>query len=65
VWFSVSVALGGTRFPAWMAAVNPITMLLLWLVVRRLLPRLAEKVEGAGFNLAFLAFFALATATLG
>jgi len=64
LWFSAAVALGGTRYPLWMAAVNPITVLLVWLVLRRLLPRLTDFAEGAGFNLAFLVFFALATATL-
>lgn len=64
LWFSVAVALGGTRFPHWMAAVNPLTMFAVWLVVRRLLPSLAAHVEGAGFNIAFLLFFALTTITL-
>jgi hypothetical protein len=64
IWFSAAVALGGTRFPLWMAAVNPITLVIVWLGLRRLLPRLTDFAEGAGFNLAFLAFFALATMTL-
>ncbi len=64
IWFSVVVGLGGTRFPQWLAAVNPITALVLWLVIRRLLPRLTAHVEGAGFNIAFLMFFALTTITL-
>jgi hypothetical protein len=65
LWFSAAVFLGGTRFPAWMALVNPITALVAWLLLRRLAPALARPVEGAGFNIAFLAFFAAATATLG
>lgn len=64
IWFSVAVALGGTRFPVWMAAVNPLTALLVWFAVRRLWPWLARQLEGAGFNLAFTLFFLLTTLTL-
>jgi hypothetical protein len=64
VWFSAAVALGGTRFPGWMAFINPITAVLAWLLIRRLLPKLTEPLEGAGFNIGFLAFFALVTVTL-
>jgi hypothetical protein len=64
IWFSAAVALGGTLFPAWMALVNPITAILVWLAIRRLLPRLTESLEGAGFNIGFLAFFGLVTLTL-
>lgn len=64
IWFSASVWLGATRFPMWMAAVNPLTMLLVWLVLKRLIPRLGDWLEGAGFNIAFLIFFAAVTATL-
>ena len=64
IWFSVSVALGSTRFPGWMAAVNPLTLVIVYFIIRRLLPKLVAPVEGAGFNIAFLAFFALTTATL-
>lgn len=63
-WFSAAVLLGGTRFPAWMALVNPITALLVWLGLRRLIPAAAKRLEGAGFNIAFLAFFAAATVAL-
>lgn len=65
LWFSAAVFLGGTRFPAWMALVNPLTTLLAWLLLRRLIPAAAKHLEGAGFNIAFLAFFAAATITLG
>jgi hypothetical protein len=64
LWFSAAVVVGGTRFPIWMALVNPITAILVWLVIRRLLPKLTGFAEGAGFNIGFLAFFALTTATL-
>lgn len=65
LWFSAAVFLGGTRFPIWMALVNPLTTLLAWLLLRRLVPALAQHLEGAAFNIAFLAFFAAATFTLG
>lgn len=65
LWFSAAILLGGTRFPVWMALVNPITALLAWLLLRRLIPAVAKHLEGAGFNIAFLAFFAAATVTLG
>jgi len=65
IWFSVVVALGMSAFPTWMAAVNPVTALLAWLVVKRLLPEsLVDATEGAGFNIAYLVFFILVTATL-
>lgn len=64
-WFSLAVIGGSTAFPAWLAAANPIVLLAAFLVVRRVLPaRLADPLEGTGFNVAYLAFFALTTATL-
>jgi len=65
VWFSVMVAAGWTAFPNWMAAVNPVTTLILWMLVKRVLPqRFVDATEGAGFNIAYLMFFSLVTATL-
>ncbi len=65
ILFSVLVASGKTLFPVWMAAINPVTLTILWLLVKRILPRFVrDKTEGAGFNIAFLAFFACTTATL-
>jgi hypothetical protein len=65
ILFSVLVASGKTLFPTWMAAINPVTLTILWLLVKRILPRfIRDKTEGAGFNIAFLAFFACTTATL-
>lgn len=64
LWFSAAVALGETRFPLWMAAVNPLTALMGWLGVRRLIPALGVALEGAGFNIAFLVFFTLVTFSL-
>ena len=65
IWFSVLVARGGTSFPLWMAAVNPVTLFLAWLAVKRLLPRLIrDNLEGAGFNIAYFAFFLTTTVVL-
>jgi hypothetical protein len=65
ILFSVLVASGRTAFPVWMAAVNPVTMTLVWLGLKRLLPQIVRDwTEGAGFNIAFLAFFACTTITL-
>jgi hypothetical protein len=65
ILFSVLVASGKTAFPLWMAAVNPVTMTIVWLVVKRVLPQFVRDwTEGAGFNIAYLAFFACTTITL-
>jgi hypothetical protein len=65
ILFSSQVASGQTAFPRWMAAVNPVTMTLVWLVLKRALPQFARDwTEGAGFNIAYLAFFACTTITL-
>jgi hypothetical protein len=65
LWFSASVWLGATRFPQWMAAVNPLTAFGVWLVLRRIVPPLGDWLAGAGFNIAFLLFFAAVTTALG
>jgi hypothetical protein len=65
ILFSVLVASGKTLFPVWMAAINPVTLTILWLLVKRILPRfIRDNTAGAGFNIAFLGFFACTTATL-
>jgi hypothetical protein len=65
ILFSVLVFSGKTFFPVWMAAVNPVTMTIAWLLLKRLLPQfLRDWTEGAGFNIAYLAFFACTTITL-
>lgn len=65
VLFSVLVASGRTSFPVWMAAINPVTMTIAWLIVKRILPQFVRDwTEGAGFNIAYLAFFACTTITL-
>lgn len=65
ILFSILVASGETAFPTWMAAINPVTMTLAWLLLKRILPQFVrDHTEGAGFNIAYLAFFACTTATL-
>ena len=65
VLFSILVASGTTAFPNWMAAINPVTMTIAWLVFKRILPQIVRDwTEGAGFNIAYLAFFACTTITL-
>ena len=65
IMFSILVASGDTAFPVWMAAVNPLTMTIAWLLIKRILPQFVlDGTEGAGFNIAFMAFFAFTTITL-
>ncbi len=65
ILFSVLVATGRTAFPVWIAAVSPLTMTLAWLAIKRILPQfIRDWTEGAGFNIAYLAFFACTTIAL-
>jgi hypothetical protein len=65
ILFSVFVASDRTAFPVWMAAINPVTMTIAWLLVKRVLPQfIRDWTEGAGFNIAYLIFFACTTASL-
>lgn len=65
IWYSILVATGRTHFPQWMAAINPVTAFLAWIVVKRILPsRIVDLTEGAGFNIAFVVFFVFTTVTL-
>ena len=65
ILFSVLVASGQTAFPVWMVAINPVTMTIAWLLLKRILPQFVRDwTEGAGFNIAFFAFFACTTITL-
>lgn len=65
ILFSIVVAFFDTLLPVWMAAVNPVTMVIAFLLLKRLLPRQVTKyVEGAGFNIGFFFFFTLLTASL-
>ncbi|HAX68947.1 MAG TPA: hypothetical protein DCY14_05030 [Anaerolineae bacterium] len=65
ILFSVLVASGKTAYPLWMAGVTPLTMTIAWLLVKRALPQFVRDwTEGAGFNIAFMVFFAFTTTTL-
>jgi len=65
VMFSILVASGKTSFPVWMAGINPVTMTIAWLVIKRILPQFVrDRTEGAGFNVAFMIFFIFTTITL-
>lgn len=65
IMFSILVASGRTAFPVWMTAINPLTMTIAWLIIKRILPQFVrDAAEGAGFNIAYLAFFACTTITL-
>jgi len=65
ILFSILVAKGGTAFPTWMAAVNPVTLTITWLLIKRILPQfIRDWTEGAGFNIAYFAFFICTTVTL-
>jgi hypothetical protein len=48
-----------------MAAINPVTLTIAWMILKRILPQFVRDwTEGAGFNIAYLAFFACTTITL-
>jgi len=65
IMFSVLVASGKTLFPVWMAGVNPVTMTIVWMLGKRILPQFVRDwTEGAGFNIAYMAFFVCTTITL-
>lgn len=65
ILFSFLVATNKTLFPVWMAAVNPITATIAWLLIKRILPKLiTDSLEGAGFNIAYFIFFTCTTLTL-
>ncbi len=65
VWFTVAVLSDRTSFPVWLAVFNPVTLTLLWLASKRILPKpVTDWTEGAGFNIAYLLFFALTTVSL-
>ena len=65
ILFSILVASGETAFPLWMAAVNPVTLTIAWLILKHLLPQfIRDWTEGAGFNIAYFVFFLFTTITL-
>ena len=62
ILFSISVASQKTAFPLWMTAVNPLTLIITWLVLKRILPQtIRDWTEGAGFNIGFFVFFLFTT----
>lgn len=65
ILFSIMAGTGLTHFPAWMVAVNPVTLTILWLLLKRVLPHfITDATDGAGFNIAYFAFFLCTTLTL-
>ena len=65
ILFSILVVSGQTAFPLWMVAFNPVVIFIAWLLVKRVLPQFVRDwTEGAGFNIAFLIFFACTTVLL-
>jgi len=65
ILFSILVASGNTAFPIWMAGINPLTMTIVWMLLKRILPQFVRDwTEGAGFNIAYMAFFACTTISL-
>lgn len=65
ILFSVLVASRLTFFPVWMAYVNPVTLIIVWLLLKRILPQFVrDATEGAGFNIAFFGFFVFSTINL-
>jgi hypothetical protein len=65
ILFSIMVASQKTAFPVWMLAVNPLTLIIAWLLLKRVLPQfIRDWTEGAGFNIAFFVFFACTTLIL-
>jgi hypothetical protein len=65
VWGSCAIATGTTRFPSWVAGVNPVTMTIAWLLLKGILPkRIGALLQGAGFNIAYLAWFGVMVATI-
>jgi hypothetical protein len=65
ILFSFLVASGNSAFPVWMAGITPLTMTIAWMLIKRILPQLIRDwTEGAGFNIAYMAFFVCTTISL-
>lgn len=65
ILFSVLVAQGNTLFSSWMVGITPLTMTIAWMLIKRVLPQfIRDWTEGAGFNIAFMAFFIGTTLSL-
>jgi hypothetical protein len=61
VWYAVAVAGGRTALPRWMALLNPALMDAVYVILaRKVVPlRIMKYVQGAGFNIVYIVFFAL------
>jgi hypothetical protein len=61
VWYAVAVVGGRTALPRWMAAANPLLMALVYMfLARKVVPlSIIKWVQGAGFNIVYIVFFAL------
>lgn len=65
VLFSILVYSGKTLFPTWITFINPFTMTIAWMLIKRILPSFVrDATEGAGFNIAYMIFFACTTISL-
>ena len=65
ILFSILVASGKTAFPSWITFINPLTLTIAWLIIKRVLPKfVVDWTEGAGFNIAYFAFFLCTTISL-
>jgi uncharacterized protein DUF6796 len=65
VWATYAILTGRTRLPPWVAGVNPVTMTIAWLLLKTILPkRIRDFSQGAGFNIAFMAWFAVMAGTV-
>jgi hypothetical protein len=61
LWYVVAVLQGTTALPLWMAAMNPLLMTIIYMILaRKVIPlRIMKYVQGAGFNIVYIIFFAL------
>jgi hypothetical protein len=65
ILFAFIVGMGATYFPAWMIVINPVTLTIAWLLLKRVLPKFVhDATEGAGFNIAYFTFFTCCTISL-
>jgi hypothetical protein len=61
LWYVVAVLQGTTALPLWMAAMNPLLMTIVYIILaRKVIPlRIMKYVQGAGFNIVYIIFFGL------
>ena len=61
LWYAVAVVQGATALPSWMALMNPALMATVYMILaRQVVPfGVVKYVQGAGFNLVYIVFFAL------